>query len=312
MDHMADVSTTLAAQPTKPDRKLTIAAFVAVYVLWGSTYFAIRVAVAIVPPFFAAGVRFVLAGLLLLVYVFSRRSAMPSRKQWRSLTISAAILFVPSYGGLFWAEKTVPSGIASAMVATIPVWMALIEVFFLRQLRLQWQLLASFLCGMGGVSILTLRGTAGGAHSLLPYLVMMVTQVTWSIGTLLTKNMQLPASKPLVAGAQMTIGGTFLLLISGVSGELHPFPHVTMEAAAAILYLTIAGSVVAFTAYIWLLDHLPATTVSSYAYVNPVVAIALGYWFGHEVLDWRVFTGTALVLAGVALILNTRKSGPAK
>lgn len=309
---MASVSPIAQTKPTNPQPKLTVAAFLAVYLIWGSTYFAIRVAVAIVPPFFAAGTRFLLAGLLLLAYVVWARNLMPSLREWRNLAISAAILFVPSYGGLFWAEKTIPSGIASAMVATIPVWMALMEVFFLRQMRLRWQLVASFICGIGGVSILTLRGVGGGSNSLLPYLVVMVSQITWSIGTLLTKNMQLPASKPLVAGAQMAFGGVFLLLISTAAGELQPFPNVTREAAIAILYLTIAGSVIAFTAYVWLLDHLPATTVSSYAYVNPVVAIALGYWLGHEVLDWRVFLGTALVLVGVALILNTKPTSRSK
>ncbi len=271
------------AHSIRSQKLLILAAFAAVYLVWGSTYFAIRVAVSLVPPFFAAGTRFLLAGSLLLIYVAARqRTPMPNALQWRNLAISAAMLFVPSYGGLFWAEQTVPSGIASAMVATIPVWMALMEVFFLKQIKLQWQLVASFLCGIGGVSILTIRGISDGKHSVAPYLVMMVSQITWSIGTLLTKNMQLPASKVLVSGAQMALGGLFLLVISGVAGELHPFPNVTLAAALSILYLTIAGSVVAFTAYVWLLDHMPATTVSSYAYVNPVVAIALGYWLGRE------------------------------
>jgi drug/metabolite transporter (DMT)-like permease len=287
---------------------LTISAFFVIYVIWGSTYLAIRVAVATVPPFFAAGTRFTLAGILLLSYALLWRIPAPNAIEWRNLGISAAMLFVPSYGALFWAEKTVPSGIASAVVATIPVWMALMEVLVLRQGKFSWQLIASFLCGIGGVSILTLRGTSGGSRSLLPYIVMLVSQITWSIGTLLTKNMRLPASKPLVAGAQMGIGGLLLLLIAMAAGELHPFPYVSMEAALAILYLTIAGSVIAFTAYLWLLAHLPATTVSSYAYVNPVVAIALGYWLGHETLDLRVFAGTFLVLIGVALILKTKRA----
>lgn len=292
----------------RSQKLLTISAFFAIYIVWGSTYLAIRVAVATVPPFFAAGTRFTLAGVLLLTYALVRRTPMPEAVEWRNLAISAAMLFVPSYGGLFWAEKTVPSGIASAVVATIPVWMALIEVFVLKQAKLRWQLIASFACGISGVSILTLRGTSGGSHSALPYIVMLVSQITWSIGTLLTKNMRLPASKPLVAGAQMAIGGLLLLLLSLAAGELHPFPHVSMEAALAILYLTIAGSVIAFTAYLWLLVHLPATTVSSYAYVNPVVAIALGYWLGHETLDLRVFVGTFLVLIGVVLILKTKRA----
>jgi drug/metabolite transporter (DMT)-like permease len=287
---------------------LTVLAFFAIYVLWGSTYLAIRMAVATVPPFLAAGIRFTLAGGILLSYAVLRRMPAPAAIEWRNLAISAAILFVPSYAGLFWAEKTVPSGIASAVVSTIPVWMALIEVLVLKQAKLRWQLIASFVCGIGGVSILTVRGTSGTTHSVLPYIIMLATQITWSIGTLLTKNMRLPPSKPLVAGAQMAIGGLLLLLLSGAAGEMHPFPHISVQAALAILYLTIAGSVIAFTAYLWLLAHLPATTVASYAYVNPVVAIALGYWLGNETLDLRVFAGTFLVLVGVVLILKTKRA----
>jgi drug/metabolite transporter (DMT)-like permease len=299
-----------AEQRSAQSHNLTIfLAFLSVYILWGSTYLAIRVAVATVPPFFAAGSRFVMAGVLLLAYTSIRRIPWPTAREWRNIAVSAGILFVPSYGGLFWAEKTVPSGIASAVVATIPVWMALGEMFVLKHTKLRWQLIASTVLGIGGVSILTVRGTSGGgSHSLLPYLVMLGSQITWSIGTLLTKNMQLPPSKPLVAGAQMGLGGLMLLVLAGATGELYPLPHVSMQAGLAILYLTIAGSVIAFTAYLYLLAYLPATTVASYAYVNPVVALALGYWLGHETLDWRVFLGTGLVLAGVVLILRGKRA----
>ncbi len=289
-------------------RVITVLAFASVYIIWGSTYFAIRIAVETVPPFLAAGLRFVLAGAFLFGYVLIRRVSLPTGVEWRNLAISALLLFVPAYGGLFWAEKTVPSGIAAALVATIPVWMALMEVFILRQTQLGWELVASLVCGFGGVLLLTLKGMSGGSHALLPYLVMMVSQICWSVGTLMTKNMQLPESKVLRSGAQMGLGGLMLLVLSAGAGELVAIPHISMQAWTAILYLTIFGSVVAFTAYVWLLGHFPATTVGSYAYVNPVVALALGYWFGKESIDWRVFAGTFLVLAGVVLILRGNRA----
>jgi drug/metabolite transporter (DMT)-like permease len=236
-----------AKQGTIQSPTLIVLAFISVYVIWGSTYLAIRIAVATVPPFFAAGTRFVLAGLILFAYAYVLKLPVPTLREWRNITISAAMLFVPSYGGLFWAEKTVPSGIASALVATIPVWMALMEVFILKQTKLRWQLIASTGFGVTGVSILTIRGSSGGTGSMWPYLVMLVSQITWSIGTLLTKNLQLPASKPLVAGAQMGLGGLMLFVLSFAFGEMHPLPHISFQAAAAILYLTVAGSLLPLT-----------------------------------------------------------------
>ena len=288
-------------------RVVTVLAFLSVYLIWGSTYFAIRVAVTTVPPFLAAGLRFVLAGMILFGYMLIGKEPFPTGVEWRNLTISSFLLFVPAYGGLFWAEKTVPSGIASALVATIPVWMALMEVFVLRQAKMRWQLMASFACGLGGVSLLTLKGMDGASRSLWPYLVMVMSQLSWSIGTLVTKNMRMPSSKVVSSGAQMGLGGIMLLLVSAGAGELNPVPSISMQAMWAILYLTVAGSVIAFTAYVYLLGHFSATSVGSYAYVNPVVALALGYFFAHETLDWRVFAGTFLVLAGVVLTLNSQR-----
>ncbi len=308
IDSMTAVSPVVERGTFQSHKLITILAFSCVYVIWGSTYFAIRIAVATVPPFFAAGARFVLAGGILFAYVLLKRTPLPNASEWRNLAFSSLLLFVPAYGGLFWAEKTVPSGIASALVATIPVWMALIEVFILRHTQLRWQLVASLIFGFSGVSLLTLKGISGASHSILPYLVMMMSQISWSVGTLMTKNMKLPKSKSVSSAAQMALGGLMLLTLSAAAGELSPLPHVTGEALWAILYLTIAGSVVAFTAYVWLLGHFPATTVGSYAYVNPVVALALGYWFGNETLDWRVFLGTALVLVGVVLILRANRA----
>lgn len=293
-----------------PARLPVVAAFLAIYIIWGSTYLAIGIAVATVPPFLAAGLRFVIAGAVLLLWSILKRTPMPSKLEWRNLTVSAALLFVPAYGGLFWAEKVVPSGIASVMVASIPIWMTLMETFVLKQTRLHWSLAISITLGLSGVALLALRGRVSGAAGLLPYVVLFFSQISWCIGTLFSKNMRMPSSKPLTAGAQMAMGGLMLLTIAIAAGELHPIPVISLQAWMAILYLASAGSVVAFTAYLWLLGRMPATVVASYAYVNPVVALVLGWWLGHEVIDARVVTGAALVLCSVVIILRKRRVKP--
>ncbi len=282
-------------------------AFFAIYILWGSTYLAIRIVVETVPPLFAAGVRFITAGFVLYLWSRLRHAPPPSRREWRNLAALGALMFLAAYSALFWAEKTMPSGIASVLVSTIPVWTALFEIFVFKKEKLRGPLVIAIVTGLGGVSILaSVQGRA--QIGLLPILAVLGAEISWSFGTVLSKNMQLPSSKQVSASGQMMTGGAMLLLASALAGELHPFPHVSGKAAAALLYLIVAGSLVAFTAYVWLLGRMPATKVASYAYVNPVVALAFGYWFGGEALTIRTLLGSALVLASVFLLLA--KSNP--
>jgi drug/metabolite transporter (DMT)-like permease len=282
-----------------------VLAFLAIYILWGSTFFAIRVAVETVPPFLAAGIRFFLAGFVLYGWSRARGGRNPTALEWRNLTILGALLFLIPYSGLFWAEKTVPSGIASVLVATIPISTALLQVFVLRKERFRWSLLASLCLGFAGVGVLALDSGPGHA-SIAACLVILLCSTSWAIGTVIAKQAVLPESKVTSAGAQMVIGGALLLLLSMLAGEWHPLPHISLPAAGAIAYLIVAGSIVAFTAYLWLLGRMPATTVTSYAYVNPVVALLLGHFVGGEELAARTLTGAALVLASVLLITKKR------
>jgi len=281
-------------------------AFFAIYVVWGSTYLAIRVAVESVPPLFAAGVRFLIAGTVLHLWALMRGMPSPTRIQWRNLTILGALMFLAPYGGLFWAEKSMPSGIAAVLVATIPLWTTLLQIFVFKKQRMEWALLASIVLGVGGVMVLAI-GRPGGEINLLACLAILGSEISWATGTILTTILDLPQSKLTSAGAQMWIGGAMLLVCSGLFGELHPLPHVSAKAAAAIAYLIVAGSLIAFTAYVWLLDRIPATTVTSYAYVNPVVALMIGHWLGSEALGGRTIVGSTLVLASVVTLL--RRSG---
>jgi len=283
-------------------RILTILAFAAIYLIWGSTYLAIRIAVATVPPLFAAGTRFSFAGAVLFIWALARGGVLPSRMEWRNLAILAALLFLIAYAGVFWAEKSMPSGIVSVLVATIPIWTALLQVFVLRKESFRWSLAASIALGLAGVAVLAFD--PGTNLALVPCLAVLVSEMSWSTGTVLSKVLVLPKNMLINSGAQMLLGGLMLLICSGLFGELNPPPHVTLRAGLAILYLAVAGSIVAFTAYVWLLHRMRATAVTSYAYVNPVVALLLGHWFGNEALGVRTAVGAALVLLSVLVVIR--------
>jgi drug/metabolite transporter (DMT)-like permease len=277
-------------------------AFFAIYIVWGSTYLAIRIVVETVPPLFAAGVRFTIAGAILYTWCRMRGVPRPPRMQWRNLAVLGALMFLATYSGLFWAEKTVPSGIAAVLVATMPVWMALLAIVILKREKLSWQLGVAMCMGFTGVAVLGLHSGIGQLH-LLACLAILGSEIAWAIGTVTSKTMALPDSKFMSAGGQMLTGGIMLLAFSRLAGELRTAPHVSLRAALGIGYLIVAGSLIAFTAYVWLLGRMPATTVSSYAYVNPVVALVIGHWLGREALGLRTILGAGLVLASVLLIM---------
>ncbi|HEY0759446.1 MAG TPA: EamA family transporter [Acidisarcina sp.] len=291
-----------------PDPK-TLLAFFAIYVIWGSTFLFIRIAVLLVPPWFAAGTRFFVAGCLLYAFMRLRGRPAPSPTQWRNLALVACLMFVITYGALFWAEQYVPSGIAAVLEATLPLITIAFEVFLLRKQPFHWKLLIGIALGFIGVTILMLRD-GRQTFGIFPCLVILGGSTAWSLGAVLTRSLPLPASRGITAGAEMMLGGAVLLALSAITGELHPFPHITLKAAAALAYLIIAGSLIGFSAFVWLLGRMPATLVSSHAYINPLVAVALGYFVLAEPITRRTIVGTILVVASVALILK-RKQAPA-
>jgi drug/metabolite transporter (DMT)-like permease len=216
-------------------------------------------------------------------------------------------MFVAEYGPLFWAEKYVPSGIASVLEATLPLITMALEVWVVRRQRFHWPLLAAILLGFSGVSALLFHN--GEQHfGIVPCIAILAGCTAWSLGSVLNRSLDLPASLPLTSGAAMLLGGGMLLALSGTFGEMHPFPHVSMRAVWALLYLIVCGSLLGFTAFVWLLSRMPATRISSHAYVNPVVAVALGYFVAGEVITTRTLIGTGLVLASVVLILRKDKA----
>jgi drug/metabolite transporter (DMT)-like permease len=284
------------------DAKVVLA-FLAIYILWGTTFLAIRVAVSEVPPLFAAGSRMLLAGVILFTWTTLRGARWPTREQWRSLAQMGVLMFVVDYGPLFWAEKYVPSGIAAVLSATVPLMTITFEMVVFRMQPFRWSLIAAVLLGFCGVGVLLLPDP----HQKLPILpcvALLVGVAGWCLGTVLSRRMVLPESRAVTAGGAMAIGGAVLLLLSAAFGEMHPWPQISLKAGLALGYLIMFGSVLAFTAYVFLLGRMPASTVSSYAYVNPVVAVALGYFAMGEAITTHTVAGAALVLVSVFLILR--------
>jgi drug/metabolite transporter (DMT)-like permease len=285
-------------------------AFAIIYFVWGSTFLAIRIGVREVPPFLLAGMRFLVAGLVLCGWMIARGERSPSVRQWVSVTLIAFLIFVLDYGLLFWAEQRVPSGIAAVMMATIPVFMALSEIIFLRTQKATIRLALALLIGIGGVSVLMSRSLSLGGVPIdsRGAIALIIASVNWSLGSALMRKLPLPHSKVMSSGAQMLAGGVLLILTAAALGEFRNFSPsvVSREAWLSLVYLIVAGSIVGFTAYVWLLHHESPTKVGTYAYVNPVVAVLLGYFLGGETLGVRTILGTLLVLISVVVITSTR------
>ena len=283
-----------------------VLAFAAIYFLWGATFLAIRVAVQEIPPFFASGVRFLIAGGALYLFMRVRGESAPTAPQWRAIAVIALCMFVATYGALFWAEQFVPSGVTSVIEATLPITTIVLEVFVFRQQPFEWRMGAAVVLGFLGIVWLLLPG--GQSFSWLPCLVILGGGTVWSLGAVLTRSMPRPRSLPLTAGAQMMLGGATLLVLSQLTGELQTAPHISLRAALALLYLIVGGSLLGFTAYVWLLARMPATRVASHAYVNPLVALALGYFAAGETLTLQMVLASGVVVASVFLLL-ARPSG---
>lgn len=298
----------------RPPAWQTLLAFSIIYLVWGSTFYAIRVGVSEVPPFLLAAMRFIAAGLALFGWTLARRQPSPTALQWRSATVLGFMIFVIDYGILFWAEKRVPSGVAAVILATIPAFMALSEIVILHTQRLTVRLAIALLIGIGGVAVLMDRSASLGGEPVdrTGATALIVAAIGWSIASALTRRLPLPESKAMSSGAQMLTGGVMLLMASAALGEFRGFHFAAVSRGAwlALAYLIVAGSIVGFTAYVWLIHHESPTKVGTYAYVNPVVAVLIGYFLGGEPLGARTILGTALVLVGVLVITTAKAKKP--
>jgi drug/metabolite transporter (DMT)-like permease len=289
----------------------TLLAFAIIYFVWGSTFLAIRVGVHEVPPFLFAAMRFVAAGAVLFAWMMAKGERWPNGRQWGSVLLIALVIFVCDYGLLFWAEQRVASGIAAVMMAMIPVFMALAEIVFLRTQRLTVRLGVALLVGIGGVAVLMSHSIYLGAAAIetTGAIALIVGSLSWAVASVLSRVLPLPESKVLSSGAQMLSGGLMLTVVAAALGEFRNFHPGSVSRGAwfALVYLIVAGSIIGYTAYVWLIHHESPTKVGTYAYVNPVVAVVLGYFLGGEGLGLRTILGSAFVLVSVVMITTAKK-----
>ena len=296
---------------SRPPRWKTIVAFAILYFVWGSTFLAIRIGVHEVPPLLLAGMRFFAAGIILYAWMRATGTASPSRREWASAIVLAVLIFLVDYGLVFWAEQRVPSGVTAVMLATIPVFTALLEILILRTQKLTLRLGCALIVGLAGVAVLVSHSVGFGDAPIerSGAIALVVGAISWSLASVLSRKLSLPESKVMSSGAQMLVGGILLLLAAAIFGEFNGFHWQAVSSGAwlALAYLTVAGSIIAFTAYVWLIHHESPTKVGTYAYVNPVIAVVLGYFLGGEALGARTVLGTVFVLVSVVVITTTPK-----
>ena len=289
-------------------------ALLALYVIWGSTYLAIRFAIETLPPFLMAGVRFVVAGGLLYGWVAVRGGARPTAAHWRAAFVIGGLLLVGGNGAVVWAEERVASGVVALLVATVPVWMVLLDWAQGTGGRPTRKLIVGMLLGLVGLGLLVgpdaLRG--GGEIDPLRAGVVVLGSMSWAAGSIYSRKATIARSPLLSTAMQMLAGGTLLLVLGTVAGEWGDvrLDAVSLRSALSLAYLIVFGAIVGYTAYVWLLRVSTPARVSTYAYVNPLVAVFLGWAMAGEVVDARIGVAALVIVAGVALITTARTHAP--
>ena len=291
----------------RPPAWLVLAAFAAVYLIWGSTYLGIHIAIQSMPPLLMAGSRFFLAGLILYAIMRLRGAIRPTLLHWRDASIIGGLLLLGGNGGVSWAQQTVPTGIAALIVAATPMWMILIDWLRPAGNRPGPRVFAGLALGFAGVALIAVSRDDLG-HRLVSVTgagVLLLATLLWAFGSVFSRHARQPASPLLAIGMQMIAGGAALLLTGAACGEtarLHPatFTHASI---VAFVYLTFIGSLVGFTAYVWLLQVSTPARVSTYAFVNPLIAVLLGRLALDEPLPHRVLFAGALIIGAVILII---------
>jgi drug/metabolite transporter (DMT)-like permease len=291
-------------------RVRVVLAFGAIYILWGATYLAIRIAVQSIPPFWLAGARFLLGGSVLYALMRWRGMPPPNRKHWWSAAIASALMLVCGNGSVVWAERRVSSGLAATLLAMIPLWMVLLDSLRRGGPRLTGRVAGGLVIGLSGVGVLVGPAKLWGSSrvDVLGALVLMFSTLCWAIGSLYSRGAEFPPSPVLAAAMEMLAGGAMLVLLGLLTerSELR-WGAISLPSIAGLLYLVIFGSLIGFSAYIWLLRAVPVSRVATYAYVHPVVAVFLGWAIGGESISARGLLATGTIVAAVVLILSCRR-----
>ncbi|MGI8508853.1 MAG: EamA family transporter [Gemmatimonadaceae bacterium] len=309
-EYRTGVPTLDSAMP--PARTRLITAFAIVYVVWGSTYLAIHYAIATIPPFLMAGIRFVTAGSIIYLWTMSRRAERPTRLHWRNAAIIGVLLLAGGNGGVVWAEQTVPTGITALLVATVPLWLVVLEWTRPNGKRPSTGVAIGLIIGLAGMGVLVGPESFHGAGpvNLWGAGVLIFASFLWAVGSLFARGAELP-SKLLTSGMEMLAGGGALILFSIGTGEAHHFNlhAVSTSSILGLAYLITFGSLIAFTAYSWILKNASPAAVGTYAYVNPVVAVFLGWLIAGESVTSRTLAGAAIIVAAVGIVTFTSNRG---
>jgi len=305
-------------QANKPSRVLVVLAFAAVYILWGSTYLGIRLAIETLPPFLMAGTRFTLAGTILLTWSrLKGQRFLSSPSEWQKALIVGGLLLLCGNGGVTWAEKYVATSLAALLVSTEPLWVVILNWILTRR-RPNSLVLLGVLTGLAGVTMLVSDGLASGNGnswlSLIGAGVVIVAGFAWAAGSVYSNRQPIAASTSMASGMQMVSGGVLLLVLALVSGDVGrlSLSNASWTSIGAFFYLLVFGSLVGFTAYSWLLNNVTPAMATTYAYVNPVVAVFLGWLVAGEPLTRRMLLAAVVIISSVVLITTfSREPGPA-
>jgi drug/metabolite transporter (DMT)-like permease len=298
-----DNSKSPATAHAAPGRTALLLAFFCIYVVWGSTYLGIRYAVESIPPLIVAAVRHIVAGAVLLTWACAR-GYRPTWREWRASAVLGFLYFVLGHGSLHWAETVVPSGWAALLIASEPIWIAVMATLAAHE-RLTSKTILGLLFGIAGVALLVGEETASGQHQVvIGSITILLGTLAWSFGVMYALKASLPRNAMARAGMPEIVGSTVLFVAAASTGEfsrLH-WSAVTPRSAWSLVYLITFGSIVTFTAYTWLLDHVLPTLVSTHTYVNPVIAVLVGWLWGGELVNSRIIAAGALTLLAVFLI----------